>query len=314
MAAQREPAAALEEGELGSGVGAALEGDAAPAAVEVDPVDERVVAGRRGVRCSEVAGAAVPFQRDALVDEAQRDPVRLERLEPEVARAAVLGVAQAPVAPAVGLAQQMDLAVAQDHPRDQPAAVVALPGELEHRLAEHGERPARIGPGRIGDAHAVERDLGRERVGEAEAHPVEVDLASRGLAQVGAERMRQPPRMRHDHGDEEDHQPESDDEPGAKRTRAAARRGHRRRECRLLAETTDIEDSLHEQQPRANAGPDRQRPGRRRPSPGAIRRSHRRTRASPIRSASRCPTSSPARSKAIRSRRRSPRRSRRSKS
>ncbi len=40
--------------------------------------------------------------------------MRLERLEPEVARAAVLGIAQAPVAPAVGLAQEMDLAVAQD--------------------------------------------------------------------------------------------------------------------------------------------------------------------------------------------------------
>jgi hypothetical protein len=104
----------------------------------------------------------------ALVDEAQRDPLRLERLEPEVPRTSVLGVAQAPVAPAVRLAQEMDLAVAQDHPRDQPAAVVAMPGELEHGLAERGERPARIGPGRIGDAHAVERDLGRQRVGEPE--------------------------------------------------------------------------------------------------------------------------------------------------
>ena len=101
MAAQREPAAAFEESDLGSGGGTALEGHAAPTAVEIDAVDERV-AGARG----EVAGAAAQLELGALVDEAQREPVRLERLEPELARAAVLGMAQAPVAPAVGLANR----------------------------------------------------------------------------------------------------------------------------------------------------------------------------------------------------------------
>src|SRR5580765_3321376 len=97
VAAQREPAAALEEGELGSGIGAALEGDATPKAVEIDPIDEPVTADR----CREIAGAGAQLQPGGIVDEAQRDPVRLERPEPEVARAAVLGVAQAPVAPAI---------------------------------------------------------------------------------------------------------------------------------------------------------------------------------------------------------------------
>ena len=230
---------------------------------------------------------------------------------------------------------QVDLAVAQDHPRHQPAAFVAVPGELEHGLAEHRERPARVGPRRIGDAHAFERRLGRERVAEAEAHLVEMDLASRGLAEVGGKPS---PRATTDARASAASGSTSSASSArataeAKAARAATRRRrHRgavarpgcsvfgmernrrpgpdavriRQECRLLAETTDIEDPLHEQQPRAKAGPDRQRLGRRRralaPSTGRAARMP----ASPIRSARRCPTWSPARSKATRRRPKKP--------
>ena len=107
---------------------------------------------------------------------------------------------------------------------------------------------------------------------------------------VGAERVRQPPRMRRDHGDEKDDQLESDEEPAARRARAATRRRHRRQD--VVAREHD----RHRGTPSMNSsqgqkpgrlvpiGKDDDEPWRHPPVP-------RRTPASPIRSANRCPTS-----------------------
>jgi hypothetical protein len=107
--------------------------------------------------------------------------VRLERLEPEVARAAVLGIAQAPVAPAVGLAHEVDLAVAQDHPRHHPAVLEAVPGEAEHASAEHANGRLRSAHGALAMRTPSNTASGAKRVAEAEPDLVEVDLAARGL-------------------------------------------------------------------------------------------------------------------------------------
>ena len=278
-------------------------------------VDERVVAGGRAVRRGEVAGAGVQqFERDAVVDEAQRDPVRLERLEPEAARAAVLGVAQAPVAPAVGLAQQVGprrragpSSSRASGPRSAARRAGTRPGRARRTAGSHRPRAhwrcarrrtttsgvsASLSPRRTGrNGPRVPRSRsGRRRANAPATTGATRHAATRTDRPAPSERRTQPGGEAHARG-------------GAAEVIDA-------RECRLLAETTDIEDSLHEPQPRAKAGPDRKRPGRRgralAPSAGRTEgRGHRR-----FARQSRCPTSSPARSKAIRRRRRSPRRSR----
>ena len=52
---------------------------------------------------------------------------------------------------------------------------MAMPGELEGSLAQHRERPARVGPRRIGDAHALEGSRWTEWVTRVEPGDLRVE-------------------------------------------------------------------------------------------------------------------------------------------
>ena len=106
------------------------------------------------------------------------------------ARPARSGLAEAPVAQAVGTALQIDFAVAKDDraPRPRPLLAQAPPREHEDGLAEDGERPARIGPWRVLDPNAAEVNRRLQSAGKRHPHRVEVDVPSRAGGQYADRR------------------------------------------------------------------------------------------------------------------------------
>ena len=187
VAAQREPATALEEGDLLAGVGAALEGDAAPAAVEVDAVDERAcrplsrsfAAARSTARLLSWNSAASWTKLSAIRCGSSPWNQKCPGPRSSGLRKRQLRRPSAWRSRWTSPSRRI-MRVTSQRPswRCQASWNTAWPSTANGRR--------RIGPGRVGDAHAVERHLGRERVAEAEPHLVEVDFAARGPAEVGA--------------------------------------------------------------------------------------------------------------------------------